>query len=58
MKNDYYTWAKFICPVCGERFKSKIDPRADIITLKDGKTFECHVHCPECEMYIPWRDRK
>lgn len=55
MKNNYYTWAKFICPTCGKRFRSKIDPRKDIIEYAGG-AFECHTHCPRCEEYIPWRD--
>lgn len=49
-------WCKFICPLCGKKFKAKIDPRKDIISGEGFETFECHTHCPRCEEYIPWRD--
>ena len=60
MKKGDYKYAKFICPTCGKRFKSKIDPRLDIIPpSKEGDwAWECHTHCPRCEEYIPWRDRR
>ena len=66
MKKGDYIWAKFICPTCGKRFRRKIDPDLDIVSSvskgTDGtikhETFECHTHCPRCETYIPWRDRK
>lgn len=58
MKNNYYTWAKFICPLCGKKFKAKINENLDVITLESGEKFECHVHCPKCECYIPYRLRE
>ena len=64
MKKGDYIWAKFVCPTCRKRFRSKIDPYLDIIqetdpdSGKDFVAFECHTHCPRCETYIPWRDRK
>ena len=69
MNKGDYKYAKFVCPTSGKRFKSKINPQEDIIEevikidpMFGGGTelvkFECHTHCPRCEEYIPWRDRK
>lgn len=51
-------WCKFICPLCGKKFKAKINEDLDVITLESGENFECHVHCPKCECYIPYRLRE
>lgn len=58
MRKGDYVWAKFVCPVCGKRFRWKINPRLDVGTWSDGSPFTYHTHCPRCEEFIPWRDRK
>ena len=57
MKTDY-KYAKFICPDCGKRFRSKVRTDWDVKYYDDGMQLTNHVHCPRCEEWIPVRDRR
>lgn len=50
-------WIKFVCPNCNKKFRKRIDDKVNVLETKDGSLFECHVHCPRCETYIPYRER-
>lgn len=55
IKNRSY-FGKFICPSCHKVFRAKVVPVKNINGIEmvsEGLPFECHIHCPKCEEYIP-----